>query len=191
MENTFYPIKGFNGDVKIMLNVLPAELSDIKRYDDYTMMQHEIVVYGIRALTPRLVTAFGDKGVSYSYSNSKVVARAWTPFLLKVKKRIELVTGLAFNFVLVNKYRDGNDYIGSHSDDEKELRGPIVSLTIGCVRDFILKNKQTNKSTKIPLPHNSCLVFGEKTNRKYYHSLPKRKRCTKVRYNLTFRHIVN
>jgi alkylated DNA repair dioxygenase AlkB len=193
MERKFYNIKGVEEgcSVRIMFNVLPKELTDIREYDNLDLKQHVLNICGKHVVTPRLQTAFGDEGTYYSFSGAVARAHTWTPFLTKVKEYIEQVTELTFNFVLINKYRDGNDSIGWHSDGEKELRGPIVSVTIGCVRDFVLKNNSTKKSITIPLPHNSCLIFNEKTNKKYKHSVPVRKKCTSVRYNLTFRTIVN
>ena len=194
MTDKFYYIKGLDTDckVKILFNVLPIELADIKQYDKINTQQHFIKLFNKEKIPiPRLQTSFGNKGISYSYSNSRVVANEWDSFILKVKKRVENITNLRYNFVLINKYRDGNDYIGYHSDDEKELSGPIVSITIGAVRDFKLKHKKTKEVITIPLPHNSCLIFDEKTNSRYKHSVPKRKKCKNVRYNLTFRTIIN
>lgn len=193
MDRKFYKLKVFEDgcNVKIMFNVLPDELADIKEYDKLNLSQHVVVINGKPFPTPRLQTAYGDDNLHYSFSGNKLKANTWTPFLTKVKEHVEQATDLTFNFVLINKYRDGNDTIGWHSDDERELRGPIVSVTIGCVRDFVLKNNKTKKSTIIPLPHNSCLIFDETTNKKYKHCVPRRKKCKSVRYNLTFRTIIN
>jgi alkylated DNA repair dioxygenase AlkB len=191
--NEFYDIKGVveGCRVCIMFNALPVELSDIKEYDALELKQHVLVLGGRHVATPRLQTAFGDKGTYYSFSGATAKAKEWTPFLTLVKEYVEKITNNSFNFVLINKYRDGNDTIGWHSDSEKELRGPIVSITIGCVRDFVLKNNKTKETITIPLPHNSCLMFDESTNKNYIHSVPRRKKCKDVRYNLTFRTISN
>ena len=179
MKRKFYNIKGVEEgcSIRIMFNVLPKELTDIREYDILDLKQHVLNMGGKHVVTPRLQTAFGDEGSYYSFSGAVARAHKWTPFLTKVKEYIEQVTELTFNFVLINKYRDGND--------------SIVSVTIGCVRDFVLKNNSTKKSITIPLPHNSCLIFNEKTNKKYKHSVPVRKKCTSAKYNLTFRTIVN
>jgi alkylated DNA repair dioxygenase AlkB len=45
--------------------------------------------------------------------------------------------------VLANLYRDGNDTMGWHSDDEPELGAqPIIaSLSLGATRKFVLKSR--------------------------------------------------
>ena len=53
------------------------------------------------------------------------------------------VTGIEFNALAANLYRDGHDSIGWHSDDEKIFgRTPIIaSLSFGDERVFELRKK--------------------------------------------------
>ena len=101
-----------------------------------------------------------------------------------------------YNFVLVNRYKDGNDKMGDHKDDEKELDPsvPIASLTFGAERDFIFKhqNKKINKidDVKIILKDGMLLLMKNPTNSFWYHGLPQRKKCFEPRINLTFRKIL-
>lgn len=67
----------------------------------------------------------------------------WHPTLLMLKDRLEEVTGINFNSMLANLYRDGHDSVAWHSDDELIL-GPeptIASLTFGDTRNFELRKK--------------------------------------------------
>ena len=118
------------------------------------------------------------------------------------------MTGIDYNFVLVNRYQDGSDRIGEHKDDEKELDPsvPIASLSIGQERDFIFKhqdllkkrNHDDNKLNtlslhrKILLKDGMLLLMNPPTNQFWYHALPPRslKTCAGVRINLTFRKIM-
>ena len=55
-----------------------------------------------------------------------------------LKDRLEEVTGIHFNSMLANLYRDGHDSVAWHSDDELCL-GPeptIASLSFGDTRNF-------------------------------------------------------
>ena len=61
-------------------------------------------------------------------------------------------TGLTFNSMLANLYRDGHDSLAWHSDDETSL-GPeptIASISFGDMRTFQLRKKPpkvwTNKN---------------------------------------------
>jgi alkylated DNA repair dioxygenase AlkB len=111
--------------------------------------------------------------------------------LLQLKSKIEEVSEAAFNSVLLNKYRDGNDTVGWHSDDERELgRNPIIaSLSLGIARDFILRHKYKPNELKIQLRHGSLLIMRGHTQEYWKHALPRRKRITEPRINLTFRAI--
>ena len=53
--------------------------------------------------------------------------------------------GETFNFVLVNRYKDGSEHMGEHRDNEQELvqTAPIASLSFGQTRDFVLRHKDS------------------------------------------------
>jgi alkylated DNA repair dioxygenase AlkB len=110
--------------------------------------QEEIVVFGKKHLEPRLTAWYADEGTHYAYSNKILQPKDWSVELLELKTKIEdILPGKSFNSVLLNLYRDGNDKMGWHSDNEKEL-GPnpcIASLSFGATRFFDLKHKQMNE----------------------------------------------
>jgi len=99
-----------------------------------------------------------------------------------------------------SRYRDGDDHMGEHRDDEKDLVSghPIASLSLGQQRDFVFKHADARgknatrdiKSIKVILEHGSLLVMKHPTNTYWYHSLPKRKKLLGVRINMTFRQMV-
>ena len=75
----------------------------------------------------------------------------WPLPLRELKSRLEENTGLCFNSMLANLYRDGHDSVAWHSDDEPEL-GPnptIVSLSFGDVRNFEMRQKLAKVYTKL------------------------------------------
>lgn len=99
---------------------------------------------------------------------------------------------------LFDRYKDGEDYMGEHRDDEKDLdpSAPIASLSLGRTRDFVFrhssvkhkKNQLSNTDNiKIELRPGSLLLMNYPTNKHWYHSLPKRKNRLGVRINMTFR----
>ncbi|XP_071501292.1 DNA oxidative demethylase ALKBH2-like [Diadema antillarum] len=162
-----------------------------------------IQVYGKWHDIRRKQVAHGDSGVTYKYSGVTVPAKPWTPLLSTIRDRIQEVTGHKFNFVLINRYADGSDYMGEHRDDEKDLvaTSPIASLSLGQHRDFVFRHCEARGShakrniapVKLELEHGSLLVMNYPTNVYWYHSLPVRKRALHVRINMTFRdiHVAN
>ncbi|XP_078596750.1 DNA oxidative demethylase ALKBH2-like [Branchiostoma floridae x Branchiostoma japonicum] len=160
----------------------------------------KVQIFGQFHNIPRKQVAFGDPGLSYRFSGVVVPARPWTPLMEGIRDRVQEVTGHKFNFVLVNRYKDGNDHMGEHRDDEKDLvrEAPIASLSLGQKRDFIFKHcdargksaKRAIDPVKLELEHGSLLMMNYPTNRYWYHSLPVRKKALGVRINMTFRSMV-
>ena len=153
--------------------------------------QEKITVFGKTHLTPRLTCWMGDAGLDYRYSNMTMTPVPWSPMLTEIKHKLESCSGLRFNSVLLNYYRNGQDSNGWHSDDEPEL-GPdpeIASLSFGAARDFDLRHKQ-NRSQKfrISLQNGSLLLMRGATQRCWQHHIPKRAN-SEGRINLTFRTI--
>ncbi|KAK7499079.1 hypothetical protein BaRGS_00009626 [Batillaria attramentaria] len=146
---------------------------------------------------PRKQVAHGEAGLSYTFSGNTIPARPWNPALTRIRDYISSVTGFDFNFVLVNRYKDGCDYMGEHKDDEKDLvQGyPIASLSLGQPRDFYFKHQDSRGKNaarkidivKLELEHGGLLLMNPPTNQFWYHALPQRKKLGNVRINMTFR----
>ena len=152
---------------------------------------HRIRLFGREHASPRLSCWIGDPGAAYRYSGSLFEPRAWPPVLLPVRERLEELLGVEFNSVLANRYRDGQDSMGWHSDDEPEL-GPapmIASLSLGATRRFAFKHRQTQDKLVLELPHGSLLTMSGATQRHYRHALPHTTKPVGSRINLTFRRI--
>ena len=154
--------------------------------------QERIVVYGKPYLQPRLSAWFGD--LTYRYSGIRLEPTPWTPLLQQVKHQVESLTGHDFNSVLLNLYRDENDCMGMHSDDEREL-GPhpvIASLTLGECRDFVLRHRSRTDlgSFTLPLEAGSLLLMQGDTQRYWRHGIRRLKKPCGPRLNLTFRKII-
>ena len=114
--------------------------------------------------------------------------------LLPVRARLSRQLGLAFNSVLANRYRNGRDAMGWHSDNEPEL-GPqpvIASLSLGAPRRFKLwGNGPDAPGMDLDLPHGSLLVMRGDTQTHDRHALPRTARPVDARINLTFRRILD
>jgi alkylated DNA repair dioxygenase AlkB len=145
---------------------------------------------GKQVSPPRRMATMGDEGIRDLYRPERIVT-PWINELKIVRDKIQQVTGQDYNFAVLNYYRDGKDYIGAHSDNEKEsIPGSIIaSLSLGSERDFILHHKQTKAKTTVVLEHGSLLLMGGHCQQYYKHSVPKRLKATQGRINITFRNI--
>lgn len=141
---------------------------------------------------PRLTAWYADAGLTYSYSGVTHEAIPWTDTLTEVRRAVEAVAGTPFNSLLLNLYRDGHDSIGFHADDEPELGvNPVIaSISLGAVRQFVLKHKASGTKETFNLAHGSLLVMAGACQHHWVHSVPKTKSVVRERINLTFRNIV-
>lgn len=156
------------------------------------LWQHDkINMYGKEIFVPRYSAWYGDTNKSYTYSGITLQAKKWNKGLLYIKHKIEDTLNLKFNSVLLNWYRDGDDHMGWHADDEKELgKNPIIaSVNFGEERDFLLKSNETDEKISIPLKHGTLLIMSGELQHYWKHSVPKRKKRKNARFNLTFRTI--
>jgi alkylated DNA repair dioxygenase AlkB len=155
-------------------------------------MNDEVVVFGKHIVTKRKTAWYGDSDYVYIYSNTIKQALPWTRELLKLKQIVENISNSKFNSCLLNLYHDGNEGIGWHSDDEKSIEdnSSIASVSLGTDRKFSFKHKQSNKTISVSLEHGSLLLMKGATQKNWLHCLPKSRKITLPRINLTFRRMV-
>jgi len=153
---------------------------------------HRLKIFGREVDSPRLSRWIGDPGASYRYSGVRFEPSSWPRALTVVRKAVNAAAGEEFNSVLANLYRDGNDTMGWHADDEPELGAqPIIaSLSLGAPRKFVLKSRAPGGGRlELQLSHGSLLVMRGDTQKNYKHALPRTKKASGERINLTFRRI--
>jgi alkylated DNA repair dioxygenase AlkB len=152
--------------------------------------QRTVSMYGKQILTPRLTAWYGDEKKTYAYSGNQFKPMAWTPDLLAIRERVRTFVDTPFNSVLLNYYRDGNDSVAWHSDNEKEL-GPqpvIGSVSFGQVRAFDIRNRHDrNKKFSVRLESGSLLVMKGDLQENWEHRIAKSRESMGPRINLTFR----
>lgn len=182
-----------DADIRFYPSLLNQSESD-RLFQDLTQTicwrQDAITLYGRSRLQPRLTAWYGDPGKSYTYSGLTLSPTPWTSALLDLKAQIETVSGVIFNSVLLNLYRDGQDSMGWHSDDEPELGpNPIIgSLSLGGTRRFQLRHRlDRGLKSEFLLTAGSYLLMQGRTQHYWQHQVPKTKRPVPPRINLTFR----
>jgi len=186
----------YGGVVELTRGFVPPAEADVlfnRLLAETTWEQGEIVLFAKKVREPRLTAWYGDH--DYVYSGRTVSRAPWTDTLLELKARVEARAGGVFNAVLLNRYRDGSDSMGMHSDDERELgECPLIgSLSFGAPRRFVLepKAKSARASGRLgfTLGHGDLLVMGGNCQHHYRHGVPKERTASRERLNLTFRYV--
>jgi len=199
----------FTSQIDPKQNLLPKDgtvnylgaILDMSRADHYFQQlwntipwENDIIhMFGKRIETKRKVAWYGDKPFEYTYSHSTKKALPWTQELLELKKFTETLTGETYNSCLLNLYHSGEEGMGWHSDNEKELKqnGAIASLSFGAERKFVFKHRATKEKVELQLDHGSLLVMKGVTQEHWLHRLPPTKKIDAPRINLTFRTILS
>jgi len=149
----------------------------------------ELIIFGRTVYSPRLTAFYADQGVSYRYSGALNLPSVWTTTLESVRQKVSDYCGVSFNSVLLNLYRNGEDAMGWHSDDESCL-GPnpvVASLSVGSSRKFRMQNKKDkSQRMELILDNGSLLVMHPPCQADWKHCVP-RVKSAKSRINLTFR----
>lgn len=176
--------------------VLFMQVSEKTRWEQST-----IVIAGRKILIPRLNAWYGDPGKDYRYSGTRFQALPWYPELAVLKRKVQESIDrfrprgdFNVNSALLNLYRDGNDSVGWHSDDEAEL-GPhpqIASVSLGEGRRFLFRHRR-EKTRKLELFLDSgslLFMFGD-IQHHWQHCIPKTRKPKEKRINVTFRQVVS
>ena len=107
--------------------------------------------------------------------------------------RVSERAGVPFNHVLLNRYRTGEDSIGLHADDERELgEDPVVAtVSLGASRRLVLvpRRKSDGPRRAVDLGHGALFIMGGTCQRHFRHGIPREAAVRAERISLTFRRI--
>lgn len=196
-EVRFSPIAMQDADVSFLtrLPMLDSDEKIFERLHRETVWLHEqVMVWGKKHFQPRLTAWYGDPGKSYTYSGTVMHPLPWTNLLLSLRHELEALTDVRFNSVLLNLYRDQNDRMGFHSDNEPSLglEPTIASLSYGATRTLIFRHKRLKEleRKKVSLNAGSLLIMRGPTQRNWEHGIDRESQPCGPRINLTFRNII-
>ena len=160
---------------------------------DIPWRHDEAIMFGKHIVTARKVAWYGDENYSYTYSGHNHVALKWTESLLAIKTVVEEIADYSYNSCLLNLYLDGSQGMGWHHDDEKGLgkNANIASVSFGAERRFDFRHKQSREKVSVMLEHGSLLIMRGTTQSNWQHQIPKSKKITSPRINLTFRRMLH
>lgn len=163
------------------------ERETLKGLQSLTWSRVEYPMYGNIRKTPRHTWCFGrlnQEMVNYRGKNFKT--ELFPDWLEKISLLVEKTIGFKANACILNLYKDAEDHITWHADDEKFLEEQtVVSLSFGHPREF--HTRDTQFIHKICLENNSILVMKDGTE----HSLPVSKTTVEARYNITLRRVAS
>lgn len=210
------------GDTTIIQNLLDEEVAEgiFERVRDevrWQKMSHQ------GGDVPRLVAVQGeirDDGSIPIYrhpADESPPLLQFSPIVSHIQKRVEEKLGHPVNHVLIQFYRDGNDYISEHSDKTLDIvpNTFIANVSLGAQRTMVFRTKkqpkpedgsesvesvQPRQAIRAPLPHNSMCKMGLVTNMRWLHGIRQDKRIASEksakelafnggRISLTFRQI--
>lgn len=140
---------------------------------------------------PRLTANYGEK--SYDYSGLVFNPEPWTDFLVDLKAIAEKLASEQFNALVLQYYRDGNDRVNWHSDDDLCVgtNPVIVSISFGESRGFWVRHKTNHDERyKLTLHSGDIVIMQGDMQHVYVHKVPIEKDKTEARINLTFRKVV-
>jgi nicotinamidase-related amidase/alkylated DNA repair dioxygenase AlkB len=130
---------------------------------------------------PRLIALQGTKepdGVEPLYrhpADEQPPLTSWTPTIELIRQEVESRIGHPLNHCLIQLYRNGQDFIGEHTDKTLDVMRPsfIVNVSLGATRSMIFRSKSEPGIVpqKLPLPHGSLFMLNLASNQKFYHGI--------------------
>ena len=186
-ENSFLNLYTFPLDLSIKLIE-----NSILSISDKLIVNPQIFVYGRKCNQHRSIVFFSNSSSGYKYSGQIANSQPLTAELLILLEYINNLFKSEFNGILINKYINGNDYIGAHSDDESNLDNiGVISISYGYPRIFRIRNKYTKKIVKDIITSNDKIIhMGGDFQKEFTHEIPKVKTSDSLdttRYSITFR----
>ncbi|KAL7913345.1 hypothetical protein GGI35DRAFT_287667 [Trichoderma velutinum] len=189
------------GDADVILNALSSGLAD----EAFEKLEKEVLWQRMShqgGEVPRLVAVQGEvseDGTMPVYrhpADESPPLLPFTPTVRAIKAEIEKHLGHPLNHVLIQFYRDGNDYISEHSDKTLDIvkGSSIANVSLGAERTMTLRTKRKEKDSagaasndgkrkieRAKLPHNSLFRMGLQTNMKWLHAIRRDKRADRDR----------
>ena len=148
-----------------------------------------IKIYGKICHQRRCIGFFSNKSIGYQYSGQMASSKPMTSGLTQLLKLVNKEFNAEFNGILINKYKNGSDYISAHSDDERNLDNiGVVAISYGATRKFRIRDKKTReKIIDIPMTSGLIIKMDGDFQKKYTHEVPIERRVKEERISFTFR----
>lgn len=156
--------------------------------EELPLQLREVVIQGKTFVQPRLISWHGPG--RYTYSGLDLDPEPWPDDLYLIRRQLRKHTKIEFNSVLCNYYRDENDSVGWHADDERFLgQDPVIAtVSLGAPRVFSMMRKtKKGKPDLHVLENGSLFIMGAGVQQQWLHSIPKSRVPCGPRLSLTYR----
>jgi alkylated DNA repair dioxygenase AlkB len=181
----------------LQVDMLPRELQigppGTREFEELWNLHPEkrktITVFSKKVTVPRWCQTYGQ--IDYCFSNQKFealpVPNILQPYLDWANQKDQ--KDERFNTLHVNWYDDGNDYIGWHSDNEKNIvkGSDIYTVSFGAERRFKIRSKDKTVDMEVPTTHNGYIVMGGSFQDELKHHIPRSKKVKDRRISITIR----
>ena len=145
----------------------------------------------------RDVGFFSNASSGYEYSGQIIPAQPLTFDMMALLGLLQEEYGAAFNGLLVNRYRDGTNYVSPHGDNERGLdqSAGVVIVSWGAKRLFRLRENAPHERPADPVvfkgvetrAYYALQMAGERFQKDLKHEVPQQKRVTGERVSITAR----
>lgn len=173
------------------LNVRDEKLKELFEYYEKIPFQEDKYIFGGKEVIPSRKSIM--LGKDYVYSKQIKKAIPFDNVTLYLKNKIEDSMNLNrnyFNACLINYYPDNKASISLHKDNEPEMDplAPIVSLSFGDTRDFLLTaDSKENICYRLKVSSGDILIMKPLCQKLYKHGIMKENKIKGPRISLTFR----
>jgi alkylated DNA repair dioxygenase AlkB len=181
------PTPHFSGNIAAPYRLLPEKsfaMFDLDILDKHTSFT--------RTFLNRSTAYYGVLPYRYGSTYHGPVAIPTGNYLHEILHHLQtLMPDYHFNSVLLNKYIDGKDCIGYHSDDEPEISpdSNIVTISLGETRAVIFRSS-SGKEQSVTFGHGDAHVMSKASQEFYTHCIPKDS-SMKTRISITCRMLTN
>lgn len=184
-------------DITLIQNFLEVKNSLINFLMTHIEWHQELIslIDNVKVKINRKMAYVSDKEMDYTYANLKFPGVTWEglEILEEIKDKLTRETGVEFNSVLLNLYKDGSEEIKWHSDKE-EIIGPnpvIACVNLGATRKFWFRSKEYGSEKFYhEVSNGDLLIMGENCQKNYLHAILKEKEITETRISLTYRKVI-
>lgn len=172
-----------DNDIKDIINEI------IKSVNKQLIVRPKVVVYGKECRQNRDIGFYSNESKGYAYSNQLMESKPLNDLMEYLIIYVNTYYNTNFNSLLINKYNNGSEYIGAHSDDESGLGNDgVVTISHGISRKFRIRNKTTKKIVKDiqTIPYSMIHMAGD-FQKEFTHEIPIEKKIKEQRISITFR----
>jgi alkylated DNA repair dioxygenase AlkB len=179
-----------------MLALLKTEIQTMSSFlKIYSFNNEELLNKCVNDIQNRLMTNrfrkvgfFSDEFNGVYMHGKTIIAKSqnMTESLQTLLKMINERFETDYNGILVNEYKNGNNFIERHRDSKNHPENGVLIISYGATRTFNVYDNQINIIKEIPLIHGQVLHMGGDFQKEFFHELKKEPEVTEKRYSLSF-----